>query len=64
VVEGTWDGGVKFNRKPIPYLVFTGSENQERLAGPKLITHRLVLDGSSCIMRDGGKTSHPWGLDT
>jgi hypothetical protein len=35
-VEGTWKGGVNFHRELIPYLDFTGLENQKRLAGPGL----------------------------
>jgi hypothetical protein len=35
-VEGTWKGGVNFHRELIPYLDFTGPENQKRLTGPKL----------------------------
>jgi hypothetical protein len=35
-VEGTWNGGVNFHRKLIPYLDFTGPENQKRLVGPEL----------------------------
>jgi hypothetical protein len=54
VVEGTWNGGVNFHRKPIPYLVSTGPENQERLAGLKLITRRLV--GGWLLMHNEG-----WG---
>ena len=35
-VEGTWKGGVNFHRELIPYLDFTGQENQEQLTGPEL----------------------------
>jgi hypothetical protein len=46
-VEGTWKGGINFHYKSIPYLNFTGPENQKRLAGPKFNVSqvgRLFMD--------------------
>jgi hypothetical protein len=53
-VEGTWKGGVNFHRELIPYLDFTGPENQKRLAGPELnVSQAGRLMAPQELMRDG-----------
>jgi hypothetical protein len=53
-VEGTWKGVINFHRELIPYLDFTGLENQKRLAGPELNVSQVGrLMAPRELMRDG-----------
>jgi hypothetical protein len=53
-VEGTWKGDVNFHRKSIPYLDFTGPENQKRLAGPEFnVSQAGRWMAPQELMRDG-----------
>jgi hypothetical protein len=54
VVEGTWKGGVNFHLELIPYLDFTGPENQKWLTGPKLnVSQAGRMMAPQELMRDG-----------
>jgi hypothetical protein len=58
-VEGTWKGGINFHRELIPYLDFTGPENQKWLAGPELnVAQAGRLMAPQELMRDG-KVNRP-----
>jgi hypothetical protein len=58
-VEGTWKGGINFHRELIPYLDFTGPENQKRLTGPELNDSQVGrLMAPQELMRDG-EVNHP-----
>jgi hypothetical protein len=58
-VEGIWKGGINFHRELIPYLDFTGLENQRWLAGPELDASPAGrwMDPQE-LMRDG-EVNHP-----
>jgi hypothetical protein len=58
-VEGTWKGGINFHQELIPYLDFTGPENQKRLTGPELnVSQAGRLMAPQDLMTDG-EVNHP-----